>query len=129
MRRFLPVIVATLLLGACSQSASLPENNNRVYVVFFPLGSTQLDDAANETIDQAALYAKRFVDKKVYVKGYAAVYGDLSQDEMLAAQRAKLVTQKVIEDGVASSRVHDMPRPPEDRKSQVAARRVEIQIQ
>lgn len=128
MRRSLPVIFAGLLLGACSQSASLPQNNNRTYVVFFPFGSTQLDDAANKTITQAATYANHYPEKQVYVKGYAAIYGDLSQDEMLAIQRAKIVTQKVVDDGIASSRVHDTPRPPENRKSQVAARRVEIQI-
>lgn len=128
MRRSLPVIFTAFLLGACSHSASLPQDNNRTYVVFFPFASTQLDDAANKTISQATTYAQHFPEKQVFVKGYAAVYGDLSQDEMLAIQRARIVTQKVIDDGIPADRVHDTPRPPEDRKNQVAARRVEIQI-
>ena len=48
---------------------------------------------------------------------------------MMAIQRAKIVAQKVVDDGVLSNRVHDIPRPPENRKSQVAARRVEIIVQ
>lgn len=129
MRRFVSVLLASFLLGACSQSSSLPRNNDRTYVVFFPFGSTDLDDAANKTISQAAIYAQKFPEKQVYVKGYAAVYGDLSKDEMLAIQRAKTVAQKVVEDGIVTSRVHDTPRPPEDRKNQIAARRVEITVQ
>ncbi|AYN86956.1 MULTISPECIES: OmpA family protein [Commensalibacter] len=129
MRRFVPVLLASILLGACSQSGSLTQKNDRTYVVFFPFASTDLDDSANKTISQAATYAKKFPEKQVYVKGYAAIYGDLSKDEMMAIQRAKIVAQKVVDDGVLSNRVHDIPRPPENRKSQVAARRVEIIVQ
>lgn len=129
MRRFVPVLLASILLGACSQSGSLTQKNDRTYVVFFPFASTDLDDSANKIISQAATYAKKFPEKQVYVKGYAAIYGDLSKDEMMAIQRAKIVAQKVVDDGVLSNRVHDIPRPPENRKSQVAARRVEIIVQ
>lgn len=129
MRRFVPVLLASILLGACSQSGSLTQKNDRTYVVFFPFASTDLDDSANKIISQAATYAKKIPEKQVYVKGYAAIYGDLSKDEMMAIQRAKIVAQKVVDDGVLSNRVHDIPRPPENRKSQVAARRVEIIVQ
>ncbi len=129
MRRFVLVLLASVLLGACSQSASLPKNNDRIYVIFFPFASTDLDDAANKTIFQAVTYAQKFPEKQVYVRGYAAIYGDLSKDEMLAVQRSKIVAQKVVDDGIKANRVHDTPRPPEDRKSQVAARRVEIIVQ
>ncbi|MDI2090137.1 OmpA family protein [Commensalibacter oyaizuii] len=128
MRRFIPVVFMSLLLVACSQSSKLTANNNRTYVVFFPFASAELDDASVKTIDQAVKYAKHFPQKQVYVEGYAAVYGDLSVDEMLAAQRAKVVAQKITQDGISADRVHDTPRPPEDRKSQIAARRVEIEV-
>lgn len=141
MRFLPPVFLAILMLGACSHTVplssknaspaknTLSPTNNRLYVVFFPIESTSLDDAANKTIRQAVDYARNFPDKQITVKGYAAVYKDLSQDELLAIQRAKVVTQQIIQQGIAADRVHDTPRPPEERKSQVAARRVEIQIQ
>ncbi|CAI3924752.1 Outer membrane protein OmpA and related peptidoglycan-associated (lipo)proteins (OmpA) (PDB:1OAP) [Commensalibacter communis] len=128
MRRFLPIVFGSLMLAACSQTPTLTPNNDRTYVVFFPFASSELDDAAMTTIDQAVRYAKSFPDKQVYVEGYAAVYGDLSLDEMMAAQRTQAVAQEIVAEGVDKSRVHDAPQQPENRRSQVAARRVEIEV-
>lgn len=128
MRRFLPIIFGSMLLAACSQSSNLTPDNHRTYVVFFPFASSELDDAAMTTIDQAVRYAKSFPEKKVYVEGYAAVYGDLSLDEMMAAQRTQAVAQQIVADGIDKSRVNDSAQQPEQRQSQIAARRVEIEV-
>lgn len=128
MRRFLPIIFGSVLLAACSQSPSLTSTNDRTYVVFFPFASSELDSSAMTTIDQAVRYAKHFPEKQVYIDGYAAVYGDLSVDEMMAAQRAQAVKQEIVAEGVDATRVHDKAQQPEQRISQVAARRVEIEV-
>lgn len=128
MRRFLPIIFGSFMLAACSQPSNLTSDNDRTYVVFFPFASSELDDAAMTTIDQAVRYAKSFPDKKVYVEGYAAVYGDLSLDEMMAAQRTQAVAQQIVSEGIDKSRVNDKAQQPEQRQSQIAARRVEIEV-
>ncbi|EHD14126.1 hypothetical protein CIN_09900 [Commensalibacter intestini A911] len=128
MRRFLPIIFGSLLLAACSQTTSLTPNNNRTYVIFFPFASSELDDAAMTTINQAVKYAKSFPEKQVYVEGYAAVYGDMSLDEMMASQRTQAVAQQIVTDGVDKVRVHDSAQPPANQADQVAARRVEIEV-
>lgn len=128
MRRFLPIIFGSLLLTACSQTTSLTPNNNRTYVIFFPFASSELDDAAMTTINQAVKYAKSFPEKQVYVEGYAAVYGDMSLDEMMASQRTQAVAQQIVTDGVDKVRVHDSAQPPVNQADQVAARRVEIEV-
>ncbi|CAK7191961.1 Peptidoglycan-associated lipoprotein [Commensalibacter sp. Nvir] len=128
MRRILPTIFVASLLFGCAQHSNLTATNDRTYVVFFPFASTKLDDPAQTTISQAANYAKHFPAKHVYVKGYAAIYGDMSIDESLAKNRAEVVSKQIIDKGIDSNRVHDSPRPPEDRKNQLAARRVEIEV-
>lgn len=128
MRRFLPIIFGSLLLAACSQTTSLTPNNNRTYVIFFPFASSELDDAAMTTIDQAVKYAKNFPEKQIYVEGYAAVYGDMSLDEMMASQRTQAVAQQIITDGVDKARVHDSAQQPANQPNQVASRRVEIEV-
>ena len=98
------------------------------YVVFFTENSTQLDAPAQTVITQAAQRAVAS-HAKVRVEGYASASHDLSADELLAIDRAKIVARQLVVDGVDTSRIRQQPRGPMNNESgALASRRVEIEV-
>ena len=122
MRRLFIALGLSLLAGCASKPP-------RKYVVFFCNNSVELDSAAQNVVSEAASLARQNPSGIVKVEGYAGVGNDLSADSLLAIQRAKLVRQQIIDDGVDAQRVVQMPRPPSNTEaSAVGARRVEIEL-
>ncbi|AHI24632.1 OmpA family protein [Komagataeibacter swingsii] len=98
------------------------------YVVFFTQNSTQLDAPAQMVITQAAQRAVS-THARVRVEGYAAASHDLSADELLAIDRAKIVARQLAVDGVDASRISQQPRGPlNNENGALASRRVEIEV-
>ncbi|MBE7619972.1 OmpA family protein [Gluconacetobacter entanii] len=98
------------------------------FVVFFTQNSTQLDTPAQTVISQAAQRALAG-HGTVRVEGYAAASKDLSADELLAIDRAKIVGRQLVVDGVDASRIRQQPRGPVNNEDgALASRRVEIEV-
>ncbi|AZV39795.1 hypothetical protein CFR75_05385 [Komagataeibacter xylinus] len=98
------------------------------YVVFFTPNSAQLDAPAQTVISQAAQRAVTN-HSKVRVEGYAAASHDLSADELLAIDRAKIVARQLAVDGVDAGRISQQPRGPMNNEDgALASRRVEIEV-
>ncbi|RFD19352.1 hypothetical protein DY926_11765 [Komagataeibacter melaceti] len=98
------------------------------YIVFFTQNSVQIDGPAQTVISQAA---QRAVARHatVRVEGYAAASHDLSADELLAIDRAKIVARQLAVDGVDAARIRQQPRGPVNNEDGVlASRRVEIVV-
>ncbi|MBS4073657.1 OmpA family protein [Ameyamaea chiangmaiensis] len=121
MRR-LSLVLGLCVLAGCSTGSS------RKYVVFFTHGSAALDETAQTIVSHAAATALAKGRANVIVEGYAAAHGDLSADELLAMDRARIVADQLARDGVAPSAIRQAPRAPSNENVSVAARRVEIEI-
>ncbi len=128
MRRRLPTPLAAslvcFLVGACAQT----ETNAPKVVIFFPHASAALDAPAEALVAGAARRAASDPSTLVTVAGYAAAHGDTDADAVLAGKRAQVVAALLEQDGVATSRISIVPRPPNNENPPVAARRVEITI-
>ncbi|GBR02103.1 OmpA family protein [Acetobacter oeni] len=121
MRRLLPVVGLCFLAGCAA-------GPGRQYVVFFGSGSTALDDPAKNVVAEAAAWSAKRPDLTVEVEGYARNGGDLSADELLAIDRAKVVAQQLVADGVPARRILQKPRAPSNSEGVVGSRRVEIEL-
>src|SRR5262245_34407605 len=88
LRKLSLVMVAAFALGACeSQSGAVmtpplsktgtanPEQAPVSYMVFFPLGSTQLSDQDENTLSQAAQVFRTKRNARVTVTGFADTVG------------------------------------------------------
>lgn len=117
--------IAALSVAGCTTTGS----DRDKFVVFFTTGSTQLESAAANTVAAAAADARTKHSSSIEVEGYAAAHGNLSADEMLAMQRAKLVADTLRQDGVGSAVIHQTAHAPKnDAEAAVAARRVMIDV-
>ncbi|NHN85392.1 OmpA family protein [Acetobacter musti] len=121
MRRLLPAVGLCFLAGCAT-------GPGRQYVVFFGSGSTALDDSARNVVSEAASWSAKRPGMTVEVEGYARSGKDLSADELLAIDRAKVVAQELIADGVPANRIVQKPRPPSNADGVVGSRRVEIEL-
>ncbi|GAB6968095.1 hypothetical protein JCM25156A_21320 [Komagataeibacter kakiaceti JCM 25156] len=98
------------------------------YIVFFTQNSVQIDAPAQTVISQAAQRAVAH-HASVRVEGYAAASHDLSADELLAIDRAKIVARQLAVDGVDAARIRQQPRGPVNNEDgALASRRVEIVV-
>jgi outer membrane protein OmpA-like peptidoglycan-associated protein len=84
--------------------------------VFFPIGSTKIDDFALENIKLAAQVIKANPGKKYTVTGYAdSGSGSVATNEKIATKRAQVVYDALIAQGVSAdqlimaSRLSDLP--------------------
>jgi len=122
MMRRLSLVLGLCLLAGCSTGSS------RKYVVFFTHGSATLDSPAQAIVSHAAKRALERNAGSVVVEGYAAAHGDLSADELLSIDRARVVADQLARDGVPQGVIRQTPRAPSNENASVAARRVEIEI-
>jgi outer membrane protein OmpA-like peptidoglycan-associated protein len=118
----------TCLLLALSSCAMMPASQAPSYVVFFTEHSTALDPAASQVIAQAADAARATPAATVRVIGYTDSVGIPSADVVLSQQRAAIVAQTLIADGVAASRIVQQGRGQTHEDPGVASRRVDIEI-
>lgn len=121
----LKTILAILLLGSCSY---FPDTET-FSVYFQPYGS-ELDQQAIETIQAAAHFARAHPMQPVSVAGFAAQPDPGRDVDGLSAQRADIVKQALVGDGVSATRVTTAANGITDPKTlpQVAVRRVDIAV-
>lgn len=76
------------------------------YSCFFTINKIDLNDASNAAIKECASYLKSNPDKKVTVFGYADKNtGTKKRNAWLASNRARVVKEALIAEGVSSDRV------------------------
>jgi OOP family OmpA-OmpF porin len=121
MRRLFLLAALTLVAGTAAADP-LPH-----IVVFFNAWSARLDPAAMQAIQDAADWAKQHPDAPLTVIGYASSVGSVAANHDLARLRAQIVTDTLVADGVAASRIRHAARGPVDfTLDPEEARRVEI---
>ncbi|QNT78598.1 OmpA family protein [Entomobacter blattae] len=120
MRRVICAITTLMFLAGCA------EGGPRKYVVFFTPGSTVLDDAAQDVVVHVA--DETSPGDKVLVEGYSPPVGNLNAEELLAADRVKVVSDELVNKGISASVIVQQPRLANQEDKSVAARRVELEV-
>ena len=119
------LVAALLAAGATSvAAATLPH-----IVVFFSSWSAKLDDAAMQSIQTAADWAKQHPQESLVVIGYASTVGGNQANQDLSRLRAQIVSDTLVADGVAAARIHRRALGPVDYTlDPQETRRVEIAL-
>lgn len=118
------LLAAALLLTACSLSGpSVPP-----YMVYFQERSTQLDPRAHDVIVLAAQRAKEAPRARVTVTGYTDSAGSPPADVQLSRDRARIVADSLVANGVAATRIARIGAGQTNEDPGVASRRVEIAV-
>ena len=118
LRKLLILAVSAGALAACdSQVGSVatpplaksgtqnPEQAPVTYMVFFPLGSTQLGSDDQNAITQAAQVYRTKANAKVTVTGYADTVGSPALNMTLSQRRADVVKDFLVRAGVPASAI------------------------
>ena len=122
--RFVPLLWLLMMLPACALLAP----NSSPYLVYFQERSAQLDAPARSLIAEAAQRANAEPTAPVTVAGYTDSAGSPPADVSLSQQRAQVVADALVADGVAANRIARMGRGQTGGDPGVASRRVEIMI-
>jgi len=125
-QRFIPL----LLLAALGGCASLFGERTRSYSVFFQPYSSVMDDHAQEAVRDAASFAQSHPLQPVALAGYSAPPDPGKDIDGLSAQRAEVVKQALISDGVSPGRISVEANGITDPqgKPNLAVRRVDINV-
>jgi OOP family OmpA-OmpF porin len=112
-------------LGGCSWMA-----DTRTFSVYFEPYSSVLDQQARETISNAADFARAHPLQPVAVAGFAAPPDPKRDVEGLSAQRAEVVKQALVTDGLSPNRIITAANGITDPKDlpSIAVRRVDITV-
>jgi len=100
-RRFAVLLGLAAIVGALPAYAQEPQK----YLIFFEEWSAQLDAAAQDVISQAAGHARQNPTQMINVAGFADTTGSKQANYYLSLLRAQVVSDKLVEKGVASSRL------------------------
>ncbi len=122
MRR-LHVLLLPLAMAACASNRPIPR-----YEVFFPEGSSQLQDVTYGTISEAASRAVGGPIRAVHVVGYSDQAGSPRADFALSKSRADNVAMALVADGVPPDRIVREAHGPTGGDTHVQRRRVEVVI-
>ena len=122
--RFVSYLALALVVSACS----LYSSSNPPYLVYFQERSAQLDPEARGLIVLAATRAKDEPTAAVNVIGYTDSAGSPPADILLSQQRAQVVADALVANGVAANRLKRIGRGQTGSDPGVASRRVEITI-
>ena len=117
--------VVAQALGGCSWSP-----NAQIFSVYFEPYSAKLDLNGLETIQAAGRFAPGHPAMPVAVVGYAAPPDPQHDVERLSAQRAEVVKQALLTDGLSATRITTTAKGGIDPKTlpTVAVRRVDIDV-
>ncbi len=96
------------LLGGCAIGHP-PANASRA-VVFFQSWSAALDPTAQQVITNVAQDLKANPANHVWVFGYADLTGSVAANKLISATRAQVVTDQLLEDGIAPGRIEQAGR-------------------
>jgi outer membrane protein OmpA-like peptidoglycan-associated protein len=124
MRFLLVPLLLAAALGGCSSSEA------QRFSVYFEPYSAKLDLHGLETIQTAGHFAQGHPGMPVAVVGYAAPPDPLHDVEGLSAQRAEVVKQVLLTDGLNPTRITIIANGVTDPKTlpMVAVRRVDIDV-
>ncbi len=126
MRR-LPVMLSVCALAGLSACTSGADRDR--YPVFFEPASTAVSPTAQAIIDKAAADARDNHAKTVEVIGHSGAHGNLSADEMLSVERAKVVAAALTKAGVGGAQITQIAHPPKNNEdASVASRLVTIEV-
>ena len=115
-----------LVLSACSYG---PDPDRRTdFVLFYHDGSTALDPAATAILERAAVAAHAAPGLDVMVAGYADLATTPEANQILSRIRAQTVADRLVQLGVARSRIQLSPRHAIGGDPGLESRRVEIRI-
>jgi outer membrane protein OmpA-like peptidoglycan-associated protein len=119
------LVVMLVMLTDCSWMTGTQR-----YSVFFQPYSSELDGQATETVQDAAAFAKAHSFQPVTVTGFSAPPDPKLDVPGLSAQRAEIVKQKLIAEGIAPDRITAEADGVTDPKTlpSVAVRRVDISV-
>ena len=111
MRRLLAFACLLAALGGCAalMGPSAPGPMQK-FVVFFPEWSAGLDGPAQAVITAAADAAKQTGNAPVTVIGFADPTGSAEANVYMSRTRAQVVTDALVQDGVAAGRIHRSAR-------------------
>ncbi|HVZ09275.1 OmpA family protein [Rhodopila sp.] len=128
MRIRLAALVLPVMLGACAQLFGPPTAN---FPVFFQPYSAQLDQPAQEAIQNAATFAKRHPLQPVILVGYSAPPDPGRDVAGLSEQRAAAVQTVLVNEGVSPNRISVIAKgsvEPEGGRQEISVRRVDINV-
>lgn len=125
MRFGYAVIVGVAGLAGC---ASAPDRQQ--FSVFFQPYSSEVDQQAHELIQAAAVFAQAHPAMPVLLTGYSAPPDPKLDVDGLSAQRAAVVRQMLLSDGVSPDRVTSRANGITDPKElpNLSVRRVDISV-
>jgi len=124
MRRLFALLLATGVAGCAAPPTPVP-----TFPVFFTEWSSDLDDAAISAIAKAAYAAKGHPDDKVTVAGFASPVGNAQDSMDISRKREQVVTDRLVADGVAMSRIAHTARGATDfTLTAQESRRVDISV-
>jgi outer membrane protein OmpA-like peptidoglycan-associated protein len=127
MRYRLASLLMLTALGACANPFG---EHTRQYSIFFQPYSAALDDHARSAITDAASFAHDHPLQPIKLAGFAAPPDPSKDVDGLSAQRAEVVKQALIADGISPIRIsveaNGITDP--DGKPSLAVRRVDIDI-
>ncbi|WP_158625387.1 MULTISPECIES: OmpA family protein [unclassified Asaia] len=127
MMRRLPVMLSVCAFAGLTACTGTGDRDR--YPVFFEPASTTISPTAQSIIDKAASDARASHAKVVEVIGHAGARGNLSTDEMLSVERAKVVAAALTKSGVDGAQITQIARPPKNNEdARVASRVVTIEI-
>ena len=122
----------TALSLALSGAACAPTANTAApgpsFLVFYTPFSANLEPDAVQLVADAAKAANAEPSRRVYVLSYADRVGTPEANRTLTRLRAQVVRDKLVEDGVAASRIVLQPKGAQGGDPGVESRRVEIEL-
>lgn len=88
------------------QEATKDNCDDKVFFVYFPLGSYGLDDAAQKAVQEMAVRMAEFPTKGLLLTGYCDYVGSGELNDRLSVARAKNVRNQLINvHGIAANRI------------------------
>jgi outer membrane protein OmpA-like peptidoglycan-associated protein len=101
---------------------------NPGFIVFFTERSARLEPTSRDVIARAAAAARAQPEAAVAVIGWTDSVGSPQADILLSRQRARVVADALVADGVAASRLTRQGRGQTHDDPGVESRRVEIRV-
>jgi len=88
-----------------ADKAVLKYDNHKSFVVYYNLGSAELDETAIYAINKAIMFAKDYDDYKINVLGFADRIADRDFNKRLSEKRATGVVEALIKRGISRDKV------------------------